>query len=220
MEWQKIATQATGPVLSAVILGLVAAWIARRAQLRKEQWSLRHELIREMTETASTLYNETLRFARATRYFSATSDEKEKYRKDLDRRYNASRICAEVIQDRLDAYFATNRAKCAWHRAMDLLSMQYFLLITDFRLPQDLVDRYSGDEHTGLTERSDLQDLAVLRSGYHHFRQEATEAVLADPFVGEWIGVRASLSALASNSESISGGSNRVKKKSRWGRGG
>lgn len=198
--WQKVIVQAAGPVISAFILGVVAAWIARMAQIRREQWSLRHELIGEMTKTASTLYNETLRFIRVTKYFPNTGGaERRKSRADLDKRYRASLISAEVIQDRLEAYFECDRARFAWHRTIDLLSMRYFVLVTedeDVPFPPELIDIYSGDEHTGLTVETGLFDLQELRNSYHCSRKEAANAVLRDPFVGDWVGLRESISLL------------------------
>jgi len=195
--WQKVILQAAGPVISAVILGLIAAWIARRAQLRKEQWSLRHDLVHEMTKTASTLYNETLRFRRAVVLFKVNDDgeEKEKYQMDLERQYRRSRVAGQVIEDRLRAYFPAGDAGFFWHRSMDLLSMRYFLL-TEADLPEEFIHDYSGDDHTGLTVENGLRDHPTLLKMYRENREQAANAVLHDPFAGERIGWRSAFRLL------------------------
>ncbi|WP_143685386.1 hypothetical protein [Streptomyces sp. 1222.2] len=177
--WKTLFTQAAGPVLSAVILGLVAAWIARRAQLRREDWSLRHELIKQMTETASSLYNETLRYHRAVNLFAIKGNIKDTYRNQLDEQYRESRTAGEVIQDRLEAYYQSSRVRDSWHRSIDLLSMQYFVLI-DNHIPESLLEKYSGDKHTGLTKDNGLKDLETLRNLYAKCRKDAAEAVLTE----------------------------------------
>ncbi|MFF1275529.1 hypothetical protein ACFVZC_19285 [Streptomyces marokkonensis] len=177
--WKELFTQAAGPVFSAAILGLVAAYIARRAQLRREEWSLRHELIKQMTETVSSLYNETLRYDRAVNLFKVADDEKVTYRKQLDEQYRESRTAGEVIQDRLEAYFQGDKARACWHRTIDLLSMRYFVLIK-IGIPGTLLDKYLGDGHTGLSERSKLLDLKILQEFYEQSRKDAAEAVLTE----------------------------------------
>ncbi|KAB1147136.1 hypothetical protein F7R91_12445 [Streptomyces luteolifulvus] len=199
--WQKVVLQAAGPVISAIILGLIGAWIARRAQLRKEQWSLRHELIHEMTKAASALYNETLRFRRAVVLFKVddNGEGRGEYQSDLERQYKKSRLAGQVIEDRLSAYFPTGDARKFWHRAMDLLSMRYFLL-TEADLPKEFIRDYSGDDHTGLTVDSGLCDHPALLEKYRESRELAANAVLNDPFVGEWIGWRVGLRLLLTSS--------------------
>jgi hypothetical protein len=175
--WQELTKQAAGPMLSAVFLGGIAAEIARRAQRRKEYWSLRHELVKEMTETASELYSELLRYHRAINLYELTDNHKKMYRSQLDKQYRESRAGGQVIEDRLGAYFDSPQAKCKWHRAVDLLSMQYFTLI-DEAPPLELLKKYTGPEHTGLTDHDDLLNLERLQKDYKGSHAEAAESVL------------------------------------------
>jgi hypothetical protein len=63
--------QLISPIITAtvgtLIIGSLAAWITRRAQDRRVNNQLRHQLVTQMTEAASTFHFEAQRYRRASR---------------------------------------------------------------------------------------------------------------------------------------------------------
>jgi hypothetical protein len=141
--WQELILQSVGPLITVVGIGFVANLITRRAQDRREENQLRHELIRQMTEPAWSLYFATRDYW-LTREESQHAREDPELRKELEEQFRASRAAGEALENRLDAYFDSPEPKRLWHATMDLLRVQYLHYI---KSPQS-VDQWKGPEHT------------------------------------------------------------------------
>jgi hypothetical protein len=64
--WQRAVLAAISPLVAAFVgtlgIGLFAAWITERIQLRRQDRSLREQIVVGMTQTASAIYIETQRY--------------------------------------------------------------------------------------------------------------------------------------------------------------
>lgn len=200
--WRQVALRSVSPAVAAVIgtllFGSVAAWITRRAQDRRAAYELRHELVRDMTTAASTLYLQTQHYWRvqrgtaggaaaaasastATGTPAAGADEGEvvaQARTELDAHYLEARVAGEVLERRVTAYFLSDRPRELWHRTMDLLTVRYFQLI-DQATPA-LRRANAGAGHTGLTAAA-LANPGPVLAAYHEALRDAVQAVLREP---------------------------------------
>ena len=83
--WQRVVLAAISPLVAALVgtlgIGLVAARITERFQLRRQDRSLREQIIVEMTQTASGIHIETQHFWRATKIETMTPDRIAELRK-------------------------------------------------------------------------------------------------------------------------------------------
>ena len=194
-------------ILGTLIIGGLIQLITSRAQNRRakeerrleQQRSdndLRHELLADMTESASALYLATQRHWRARRekaeWAKQTRAERAQIeqeisdaRKFLDDQYHESRKRGETLESRLSAYFQTSEAQEAWHKVMDLLTVRYFqeTLINKDRLNRLYEENRKGrdgKEHSGLTVNQLSVTKAVLNA-YRAALKEATELVRTEP---------------------------------------
>ena len=182
--WQRALLAAISPLLAAfvgtLVVGLFAARITDRVQLRRQDRSLREQLIVEMTQTASGLYIETQRYWRATQVESILPERVAELRVSLDERYLSAHVSGEALETRLRIYFDSDRPRLLWHGVRDLMTVRYFQLIgldTDL-----LLQRNAGPEHSGL-EVEQLRDAELLVATYRARLLEATRAVLDEPAV-------------------------------------
>ena len=179
--WQRAALAAISPLVAAFVgtlgIGLVAARITERFQLRRQDRSLREQIILEMTQTASAVYIETQRFWRATSIETTSPERLAELRKTLDERYLSAHVAGEALEMRLRIYFETDKPRLLWHATRDLLTVRYFQLIG---LATDgLLQRNSGPEHSGLTV-NELKNPQLVLNAYRERLLEATRAVLSE----------------------------------------
>jgi hypothetical protein len=184
--WQRAVLAVISPLVAAFVgtlgIGLFAAWITERIQLRRQDRSLREQIIVEMTQTASGIYIETQRYWRATRIESVTPDRIAELRMSLDERYLSAHVAGEALEMRLRIYFETDKPRLLWHATRDLLTVRYFQMID---LATDgLLQRNSGPEHSGLTV-DELKKPQLVLDTYRKRLLEATRAVLSEPRVAQ-----------------------------------
>jgi hypothetical protein len=180
--WQRVVIATIGPLVAALVgtlgVGLLAARITERFQLRRQDRSLREQIIVEMTQTASGISIETQRFWRATKIETMTPDRIAELRKSLDERYLSAHVAGDALEMRLRVYFETDKPRLLWHATRDLLTVRYFQLIG---LATDgLLQRNSGPEHSGLTI-DELKNPQLVLEAYRKRLLEATRAVLSEP---------------------------------------
>jgi hypothetical protein len=188
--WEYILRNASGPLLSALIVGVFATWIAIKAQDRRAaidrakqdyeaDLKLRHELIGQMTEAASVLYIVEQDFWRKKRDSQRAEPERGDAREELDQQYRSSRVAGEVLERQLEAYFKTDEPRLRWHATMDLLTVRYFQ-VTDQAVPLKQNARQDNDYHSGLSEEELAQPSGLLKE-YRLALPRATQAVLREP---------------------------------------
>ena len=166
--WQTAANGLFASLLGAlvtVVLGTFCAGVVvRRIEARRERFSLRTGLITEMTEAASSLYFQTLRYWRAAEHSAdgAAYDTGGlgSIREELERQYVSSRTRGQVIENRLGVYFCDSAPKELWHTVMDCLVVLYLQRIG---LEKNALERVYEDnepeqlngclgrQHTGLS---------------------------------------------------------------------
>lgn len=190
--WEDILRNAVGPLLSALIVGVFATWIALKAQDRRAEkdrakqdhdaeLKLRHELIGQMTEAASALYMAEQDFWRKKRDRQPDDPQRResRSRSELDKQYRSSRVEGEVLERQLETYFETDEPRLRWHATMDLLTVRYFQVI-DEAPPLRQNARCDDDYHSGLTEQ-ELTKPSFLLKEYRLALPRATRAVLREP---------------------------------------
>jgi hypothetical protein len=177
--WEQFALNAAGPVVTALLGGLIvgvfASWITLRAQQRREDHQLRNALIDQVTEAASTFYFALQLYERA--HAGATGDEhKKSLREALDDQYGKSRIEGAVLERRLAAYFDDPEPRGLWHAILDVLTVRYFQLIG--QESDKLFTSNSGPEHSRL-KASALKDWSgIARQHQLNLLDELSTAVL------------------------------------------
>ncbi len=182
--WQRAILAAISPLLAAfvgtLVIGLFAARITDRIQVRRQDRILREQLIVEMTQVASGIYIETQRFWRATKVESTLPERVADLRTSLDERYLSAHVAGEALETRLRIYFVSDTPRLLWHAVRDLLTIRYFQLIG---LATDgLLERNAGPEHTSL-DVEQLRNPQVVLNTYRSKILEATRAVLDEPAV-------------------------------------
>jgi hypothetical protein len=176
--WQLAILQSIGPLITVLIgtlaIGFLASRITARAQQRREDQQLRHNLIVEMAEAASALYLATQRYWRARDRDKATADQLQTLRTWLDERYHEVRVRGQALETRLGVAVQFRDAKRHWHATMDLLTVRYFQL-TD---PDNnaALDRNAGEEHSGLSS-AELRNPQIVLDAYHKRLDQAVNAV-------------------------------------------
>ena len=179
---EKILVAMAGPLTAAIvgtlIIGLFVAWIARRAQYRRERYELRRELIGEMTEAASALLYVTAYYRRSKQGTLGTEVRQEDAATILHEQYRKTRTMGSVLEARLQAYFDSDVARRHWHAAIDLLAVRYYNLLG--QLNQAMRDSNAGPSHSGLTA-DQLEDHELVLTSYNEHIRMATDAVLREP---------------------------------------
>jgi hypothetical protein len=180
--WQSALLQIIGPGITVGFGSWAIAGITARAQRRRAVQQLRHDLIVEMAETASSMYLATQRYWRARDRDKLGPEQLQVLRTWLDKRYQKSRGRGEALQTRLEVLFGFGPARRHWHATMDLLTVRYFQL-TD---PNNIVnfEANAGEAHSGLL-MEDLQDPKLVLDHYRKRLNAAVTAVQSEPFMAE-----------------------------------
>ncbi|MFD0275317.1 hypothetical protein ACFVHB_15625 [Kitasatospora sp. NPDC127111] len=182
--WQQLVLVIAGPAVSVVIGGVLAAWITRRAQDRRQGHNLRLELIVQMTDAASTLYRQTRQYELVKEQHEGRSRSARKEQRDarseLEESYKDVRVRAKTIEAQLEAYFQSDTPQLLWHSTIDLLTVRY-LQLSD-RATESKYWHYVGPQHSGLSY-DELHDAKVIRHAYRKKLAEANDAVLRRPMV-------------------------------------
>jgi hypothetical protein len=188
---------AVGPLVTAVVGGLIVVLavylITTTLQARRSATELKHQLISEMTEAASTLYQAIGAYYRALEAlglpagFVPAKNDHELL--DLRNRvlgcYPLARVSQEVLEARLRAYFADNRVPVAWHAVRDCLLVLYNLALGGSVKRWDLVESqnakgYQERYHTGLSVKQ-LAEWSTVYGAYARHLKAAATFVLACP---------------------------------------
>jgi hypothetical protein len=152
-------------LLALLIANLVTEW----AQRRKAAGEIREELASELTETANALYLALQTFWRAARDVPLeerrTSAALEERRNELEVIYQNMRTRGQVLERRLQIYYADRHPAKAWHAVTDLLTVRYFLLLeSDPGRRRRIRNLNAGVEHSGLTEEQLNQPKLLLET--------------------------------------------------------
>ena len=168
-------------IVGSLIIGGFLAWIARRAQFRREDRQVRDKLIDDMTHTLGALY---IKLQVYERFVIANADggrrrsgELGRRRDDLDATYEAAAVEANALESRLRAYYDDTSVAQAWHGAWDCLVVRYFSMI--IREKVKLAAFYgenAGEAHTGLTVK-ELADGDIVLDRYRELRNQVTKEV-------------------------------------------
>jgi hypothetical protein len=193
--WYKAGVSAVGPVISAIlgglIIGVIVQWVARRTQERQGERSLRNALVAEVTDAADALYIQTQMFWRVvTGRSSSGKGELSTAQAQLDEQYRKSRVVGLVLESRLDVYFASDEPRRKWHRTMDFLTVRYFQVLAPdkgaaraARL-RKLYEANAKPECTGLNTEQ-LNSAKQVLNGYRTALRETTTAILTTKFRDE-----------------------------------
>jgi hypothetical protein len=179
--WQQLILSLLAPLTTAVIgtflLGLWAAWITQRWQVRKEHAAIRESLIHELLETSSALYL-------ALRHYEHLTDPAESWRDmPLERKvlgdvYMRTRTAGDAIQYRLMAYFASEDLTRKWHSMMDLLTTRYLQLVGS--PPDSYLKVMEGPRHTTLSS-AELASPERIFERYKEFAEQLPGLILSTP---------------------------------------
>ena len=191
---EQLVLNLAGPLFTALLVGIGVAEFARRAQNRRdtriresdrrraeealqverhrENHALRERLIGQAIEAPSALYLATQHYWRA----KEAGLDVTPYRESLDAQYLESRRQGLVLEHLLRLHFADPRPRQLTHRAMDLLTIRYFQLVSDGGASLDLREKNEGDDHTGLSKKDLESGPKVLRK-YHATIDELVEAI-------------------------------------------
>jgi hypothetical protein len=173
--WQQAFLNAVGPVMTALLVGVLASWISRRAQRRREDEQLRRRLVDQLTAAASRFYIALQDYQRAEK---ATTDAKktERLRHALDSQYRRSRVEGAVLERRLAAYFRDRNPRALWHAISDVLTYRYFQLTN--QATDEVVRDNTGQKHSRLTE-AEIEDWeTTAREHQLRLLDELTSSVL------------------------------------------
>ena len=192
--WYKASVAAVGPVVTAIlgglIIGVIVQQIARRAQERQVQRNLRNELVAEVTDAAGALYMQTQMFWRVITGRVPAGKDELSARAELDAQYTKSRVAGLVLENRLDVYFASDEPRLKWHRTMDFLTVRYFQVqkpdkgtARAARL-RKLYEANAKPECTGLNIEQ-LNSAKRVLHGYRTALRETTTAILTAEFRDE-----------------------------------
>ena len=155
-----------GPLLTAVLGLLVANFVTKRAQQRREVQEARQELAHEVADCATSLYLELQAFWRSAEPVPlkqrGTSEALADKRKQLAERYTQERLRGRLVEQRILVCFADERPRQRWHATMELLSTRYLLLLEgDGEKRKAIRRRKAGNQHTGLSA-DELNDPRTL----------------------------------------------------------
>jgi len=186
---------AIGPLIAAIFGLLGVNFISRAYQERREANNLKHQLIDDMTKTASILYHQIGMYSRA-RYdlraeaqhgcpSSPDDQELRELRKRLLDLYPESRAAAEVIEARLVSYFEDPRIAASWHAVRDCLTVRYHEVIGGSAERWDGIRRqnamgWEGGFHSGLSD-SDLSNRSKVYQAYECHLKNSAALVFASP---------------------------------------
>jgi hypothetical protein len=191
--WQSALLQTIGPAITLPFGTWAIAHITARAQRQREEQQLRHDLIVEMAETASSLYLATQRYWRARERENVTGEPLQALRTWLDEQYHEKRGRGEALEARLQVIFDCGEPRQHWHATMDLLTVRYFQL-TD---PNNVAnfERNAGPKHSGLP-LEDLKEAKLVLDSYRERLNAAVSSVRTEPLTTKGDRRKRPLSAL------------------------
>lgn len=175
------AAGAATAIVGSLIIGGFIAWIARRAQFRREDRQIRDKLIEDITRTLGAVNIKLELYERfvigPVDDIQRAPDELARRRDDLDAVYEASAATANSLESRLRAYFEGTSVAEAWHGAWDCLVVRYFsMIVSDKAKLEILYGENAGEGHSGLSVKQ-LTDIDTVRSRYQTLRNQVTEEV-------------------------------------------
>ena len=178
--WQLVLLQAIGPMITVLFGTWAIARITARTRRRREEQQLRHDLIVEMAETASSLYLAAQRYSRVRDSDNLDADQLQALRTWLDERYRECRGRGKALLTRLEVIFGPGPVRSHWGATIDLLTARYFQL-TD---PNKIVNfrGNAGEERSDLTVEA-LKNPKLVLGHYRQHLSEAVAAVRTEPLV-------------------------------------
>ena len=168
--WERMLVAATGPAVTALLALLVLNVVTGWAQRRRDAAEVRDELADALTDTANALYLALQAFWRKAKDVPLGDrrgvDSLAQAREVLDEVYLSARARGQVLEQRLNIYFASREPAGLWHAVTDLLTVRYFLLLDgDQARRLSIRKRNAGPRHSGLSE-TQLNDPALLLETY------------------------------------------------------
>lgn len=182
--WERLLVAAIGPAVAAILALHVVNRFADRSSRVREEHATRDRLVKEMIETAQTLYLAIQAFWRTARRLDVkledrrSSSQLKASLEDLDKAYQQSRTKTAVIEGELRHRFKESRCQEAWHCVDDLLTVRYFQLVEPDQPALDTIyqlnSRQDGEKHSGLTVEQ-LRDPKVLLDAYRKSLSDACD---------------------------------------------
>ncbi len=184
--WERLLTAAIGPVVAAILAFLVVNRFSDRAARMREEYATRDRLIKDMIETAQSLYLATQAFWRIVDNLNIKREDRRSSPKlvtalgEIDKAYYQSRVKIAVIEGELRHRFKDLQCQVAWHAVDDLLTVRYFQLVEpDEQRLESIYDKNrtrDGVKHSGLSVE-ELRKPSVLLETYRNSLSSACELV-------------------------------------------
>lgn len=162
--WQQFSLQLVSPIIGTVIIGTVAAWLARRYQSlredrdvetrrRSEERELQMELLERLSDIAYIMHIELSFYERWVRHAEPPVDELETRRRQVDRTFIVQRARLGAFQTEIDAHYGRSSApKQRVHQLTDVVMLRYALILG---LPKSQVDELvahvGAPDHIGIS---------------------------------------------------------------------
>ncbi|NKZ12034.1 hypothetical protein HGA11_13700 [Mycolicibacterium septicum DSM 44393] len=190
--WERLLVPAIGPLVTVLVGGLFVWCITSKVQQNRDKKAreraeeradaeaarealarddaLRHELVTQMTESASSFYllmQHYWRVREAAKQAPNDADFEKvllEVREKMDAQYLASRATGDAIENRLWGYFDSEVPRDEWHRVQDLLTVRYFQLID--KATDGLYAANQGAGHTRLSAEG-LRNPRTVLAEYH-----------------------------------------------------
>jgi hypothetical protein len=100
-------------------------------------------------------------------------------RAQLEETFVTSRRASIVLENRLVAYFKSDKPRRLWHQLWDRLTVRYYNQID--RLSQTILQDNAGDERSGLSPE-ELRDFKFLSDTFRRSLKELTMSIADEPF--------------------------------------
>lgn len=180
---EKLILAAIGPI-GAVLIGYpLLNRITEKGQSRREDYSLRHELITQMTECANALFfllQEYNRGVGGTQTPAHINSDNPLL--DVHAQYRKMRTRAYALESRLKVYFHDDRPWSEWHRCTDLLSTLYHNLTAPDEIKARVRMRNACQEsgrHSGLKSEDLAINKLIIDEYWNRALPESINAVLS-----------------------------------------
>jgi hypothetical protein len=138
----------------------------------REDHLLRERLVADAIGAPSALYLATQHYWRA----KENQLELGTFREALDAQYLESRRKGLVLRHQLRLHFPDPRPRLLLHRAMCLLTVRYFQLVTAGGASENLRERNAGEEHSALSTE-DLASGPKVLAKYRTTIDELVDAI-------------------------------------------
>lgn len=127
----QVILNAVGPVVAALLGGLIVTLICQKVQNRRAELRQQEDRDRAERERRAQLSLAIMRIAFGfyTRLIEVTRVEQYEGKVslgDLAQRYQDFRIDARVLEEQLRVYIPGGEARWLWHGAVDMLSLRYY----------------------------------------------------------------------------------------------